>query len=233
MGKAHRPLFWFTIGALLVASGIAFSYAERQLPPKVELSVVGQPTLGDPKAEVQVVLFEEPKCPHCKRFTTQVFPKLKENYIDTHKITFTIVPVSFIHGSMPAALALACVQKQDTKLFFTFLDYMYKHQPEENSDWATEDNLLAMAKAASPAINVAKVKRCFDDPAFLTQIEQNTHYGTKLMGHLTTPTIYVSGMKADDVSYESIVKLIDASLEKTIGRHATNTRKSINPLGNI
>jgi protein-disulfide isomerase len=216
--KIPHSLFWFTIASLAIASGIAFYFAEQQLPSQIELNVTGQPTLGNKNAEVHVVLFEEPKCPHCARFTEKVFPKLKGHFIDTDKITFTIVPVSFIKGSMPAAQALLCAYKQDSnrpndKLFFTFLDYMYKNQGDENSDWANPDNLQKMAKEADPAINIAKLKRCFDDESLRAQIEKNTQYGSHLMGHLITPTIYVNGMKADDVSYETVSKLIDASLK--------------------
>ncbi len=214
-----RKLFWGTIGVLSIASGFAYIVASQSLPPKVEVAIDGQPTIGNPDAPVKVVLFEEPKCPHCKRFTEEVFPKLKEKYIDTKQISFTLVPVAFLKGSMPAATALISVYLQNkeqpnSELFFTYLDYMYKNQSEETLDWATPENLQRMAKAASPVINIAKLKRSANDEAFRSLIEKNTEYGKKLMGHLTTPTLYVNGMKADDVSYETVSKLIESAKRK-------------------
>ena len=216
---AQHKLFWGTIGALSLASASAYIVASHSLPPKVEVAIDGQPTIGNPVASVRVVLFEEPKCPHCKRFTEEVFPKIKEKYIDTKQISFTLVPVVFLEGSMPAATALISVYMQNreqpnSELFFTFLDYMYKNQSEESVDWATPENLQKMAKAASPVINIAKLKRSANDDAFRAQIEKNTEYGKKLMGHLTTPTLYVNGMRADDVSYETVSKLIEAAKRK-------------------
>lgn len=215
----QHKLFWGTLGALSIASCSAYMIASQSLPPPVEVAIDGQPTIGHPQASVRVVLFEEPKCPHCKRFTEEVFPKIKEKYIDTKQISFTLVPVAFLKGSMPAAMALISVYLQNreqpnSELFFTFLDYMYKNQSEESLDWATPENLQKMAKAASPVINIAKLKRSFNDETLRALIEKNTAYGTHLMGHLTTPTLYVNGMKADDVSYETISKLIEAAKRK-------------------
>lgn len=217
--KHHHKLFWFTIVALVFTSGAAYVVADRQLPPQIEVSIEGQPTIGNEKSGVQVVVFEEPKCPYCKRFTVQVYPKIKENYIDTGKISFTVIPVSFLKGSMPAATALLCVYQQnkgkpDSQLFFTFLDYLYEKQGDERTNWTNPSHIQKLAKEASPSINLAKLKRCMDDEPFRIQIEKNTIYGNRLMGHLITPTVFVNGMKTNDSSYETISELIDVVIEQ-------------------
>ncbi len=213
--KEGHKLFWFTLMTLAVVSGFAFFMAQRHLPSKTNIDLTGQPTIGNPEAKVHVVVFEELKCPHCKRFTLQVFPKIKEKYIDTRQITFTAIPVSFISGSMPAAAALICVYLQDinypnAQLFFSFLDTLYNSVTP-----ATPETLLKMAKSASPSIDIAKLKSCMEKEEFRAQIEKNTLYGTQIMGRLITPTLYVNGMKSDDVSLQSVSKLIDAALSQT------------------
>lgn len=217
--NGHK-LFWFTLMTLSLVSGLAFFTAERHLPQQHEVDFNGQPTIGYSGSKVHVVIFEEPKCPHCKKFTLQVFPRLKEKYIDTHQITFTTIPVAFLPGSINAATALVSIYLQDMNhpnapLFYTFLEYMYKTEKEETADWATPSELQKMAKAASPAINVAKLKRSIDNEELRALVEKNTQYGTKLMGHLVTPTLYVNGMKADDITYETVSHLIDAALSQT------------------
>jgi protein-disulfide isomerase len=127
--------------ALIPLAGFFLADKEQTLPAGISLKTYGQPTIGEAKAPVHVVVFEEPKCPQCKNFTTRLFPKIKKEFIDTGKIRYTVIPVSFIPNSMPAAVAWLCVFNQEKNspnhpLFFTYLDYMYAHQPVEYLDWA-------------------------------------------------------------------------------------------------
>jgi protein-disulfide isomerase len=177
-----------------------------------------QPTLGDPNAPVEVVIFDEPKCPYCKQFQDDIFTKLKENYIDTKKITYTTYIVSFLPNSMPAAKALLCVYHQDEGrgnpgLFYEYLTYMYAHQPEEQKNWATTSFLIDMAKNASAQIDTAKLEKCIENSSG-DLAKQNTEYGISLTKEFSTPALYIDGVPVPAVSYEGISKYIDAQLAK-------------------
>jgi protein-disulfide isomerase len=125
---------------------------------------------------------------------------------------------------MPAALALLCVYHQDaakpqTDLFFSYLDYIYKNQPPEKQNWATTDTLLKFAAAASPSIDLVHLKKCIEGEDYSKQVVKNTALGNKLMGHLTTPTIYVNGVKVennkdDTIDYDKIKAAIENALQK-------------------
>lgn len=208
-----RVLLFVTV-ALLVALS-SFVYLSRpSLPPAIEINTQGQPTIGYPKALVHVVVFEEPKCSHCSEFNKDVYPAIKQEFIDTNKILYTIVPVSFLPGSMPAAIAALCIynanpQYPNAGLFIKYFDYMYEQQSGESHDWATPENLEAYAKATSPAIDLNQLKNCLDHEAYRIQIEKNTNYGAALMGgRISTPTVYVNGIKVQEVSVEGIRNLI-------------------------
>src|ERR1700722_18713922 len=101
--RPPKVLIWVTLGILILIIGTMFSLFGEDLPEAISINTKGQPTIGYPKAKVQVVVFKEPKCVNCKQFNDEIFPKLKEEFIDTNKIRYTIVPVSFLPGSMPAA----------------------------------------------------------------------------------------------------------------------------------
>lgn len=232
-----RKLVWSTLLGFIAIGAFVLLLNQRTPLPQLEINTHGQPTIGNPLAQIHVVVFEEPKCTYCKKFSTEVFPKIKENYIANDKIRYTVIPVSFLPGSMPAAAALLCSYLQESsapndELFFTFLNFMYKNQPEESSDWATTDTLTQMAKAASPAINIAKLKRCLEFDSLRPQVEKNTVMGNQLMGHLVTPTIFVNGIKANRNTFEEVSKLINLSLsQQALAQHAYNILESIPYLG--
>lgn len=190
----------------------------------LEIDAKSQPTMGYPKAKVHVVALLEPKCPDSKKYNNNVFPKFEEEYINTNKVQYTVIPVSFLPHSMPAANALLCVYNQDPQypnsdLFFKYLNYIYQNQPPERDDWATVETLQKFAAAASPAIRLDQLKKCIEMEHYRIQIEKNTQYGNQLMdGHLATPTIFVDGVKIDNsddaIDFAKLKAAIDKSLQK-------------------
>lgn len=214
----QKKLVIFSSLFFLLLSSCVFFWNRSHLPEGILINTKGQPTVGHPKAQVHLVLFEEPKCVSCKEYNTTIFPKIKEAYIDTHKVQYTVILVSFLPHSMPAAEALFSVYYSDPlypndDLFFTYLDYMYSHQPPESTDWATSNQLIEFAKEASPAINLTRMRTCIEKEIHRTKIEKNTAYGKQLMGGtITTPTLYVNGIKVESLTYDDVKKLIDEVL---------------------
>ncbi len=215
-----KVLILATAVILIAAVFIVIGINQEKLPTAISIHTEGQPTIGYPKAPVHVIVFEEPKCPDCKSYNNTVFPRIKKEFIDTNKIRYTVIPVSFLPHSMPAAVAWLCVYNQELEypnrdLFFSYIDYMYAHQPPEHFDWAIDSTLQKFAKEASPAIDIERLKGCVDRESYRIQIEKNTEYGASLMdGELSTPTIFIDGMRLDDVSYNSISKLIQSALRE-------------------
>lgn len=204
-----------------VLLSIATVYVTKvPLPPAIQINTENQPTIGDQMAPVHIVVFEEPKCYMCQRFTKTIFPLIKKELIDTNIAKYSVITVSFLPGSLSAAEALICSYNQDPgypnpELFFSFLDYMYRHQPDEHTDWAQIDTLLSMAKAASLAINLEKLKTCVERDDYRITVVKNTNYGKELMGGVVyTPTIYVNGMRAESNSYDHIKDLVKAALKQ-------------------
>src|SRR6201986_3977149 len=59
----------------------------------MELAVPGpipDLALGKPDAPVKVYEYASMTCPHCARFAKDVFPAIKEKYIDTGKVLWTM-----------------------------------------------------------------------------------------------------------------------------------------------
>lgn len=205
-------LFVICLGIFLASCNQS---AEKAKVKSIDTS--GQPTIGNPQASVEVVVFEEPKCTECKLFSQMIFPVLKKNYIDTGKIKYTFMPVSFISDSMNAAMAWVCAydQKKNGEAAFAFVSKTYAHQKDEDVDWATQEQLLDFAKEASPEIDADALAHCLKDGTYQKQIEKNTKIGTDLMdGELGTPAVYINGVAVDPIGYDHIAQLIDQAMKK-------------------
>lgn len=215
-----KRLIIVTVAFFVVLIGAALFTLKPKLPDPVAINTKGQPTIGYAKSPVHIVIFEEPKCSNCSRFNTQIYPKLKQEFIDTHQATYTVIPVSFLPGSMPAAIALLCVYYSDplypnAELYFAYLDYLYAHQPDEKTDWATPTLLREYAIQVSPAIHPDSLMHCVSTQAFRVKIQQNTDYAQRIMGgEIATPTMYVNGIEVKELDYDHIKSLIQSLIER-------------------
>lgn len=215
MNTPPKKLVIGTAIALLLLMFAAPKILSPDLPDAIKLEINGQPTIGQAGAPIHIVVFEEPKCINCRLFNEKVYPQIKEAYIDTNQATYTAIPVSFLPGSMPAAIALLCVYHSDplhpnADLYFAYLDYLFEHQLAETVDWATPQRLIDYAADVSPAISTTALEKCVAKQSYQQQIEANTNYGRKVMGgQIGTPTIYINGVEAKQLDFEAIKEMIE------------------------
>lgn len=180
------------------------------------LNTTNQPSLGNPDSMVEVVVFQDPTSLDSKNFNNAIFPKIKTDFIDTNKIKYIVIPIAN-EASSPIAEALLCTYYQDEKkqnsdLFFKFLDYFYENQPASGSE-LTKESVLAMAAKADPSINVDKIKKCMDRNVYFTIIKQNSAEATRVTNSATVkPPLFVNGRKVDSNSVEAIAKAINDAL---------------------
>jgi protein-disulfide isomerase len=71
--------------AALLCFGLAASGPLRAAQPMVRPDDM---TLGSPKAPVTVIEYASTSCPHCARFSNEVFPAFKAKYIDTGQVRY-------------------------------------------------------------------------------------------------------------------------------------------------
>lgn len=193
---------------VIVAGVIVMTHKPApKLPAAVQIDTKNQPTLGDPKAKLHFVAFEDLKCGNCKRYNLNTYPKLKAKYIKTGKAKYTVINLAFIPGSMPAANAARCVYEQKPSLFFDYVAYIYKHQPPENTNWATIPRLLDMASHVQ-GIDQNKLSACLVASPYTNVMAQNFQLAGKIMkGSIATPSLYLNGVKVDPPTMEQIERV--------------------------
>lgn len=183
---------------------------KKTLPKPIIIDTKGQPTLGNPKAKIHMVVFEDLKCGNCARFDVTVASKIKKEFVDTGIATYTMINVAFVPGSMPAANAARCVYKQHHALFFNYVDYLFQHQPPEDQNWATIPALMIDASKIK-GIDLDQLSRCLIENPYDQFIQHNLKIASKAMGkQVSTPTLYINGIKVDPLTKKQIYYVMKA-----------------------
>lgn len=205
-----------TIIAIIIIAAIVFffirpMYIAKELPKPVAINTTGQPTIGNPKAKIHLVAFEDLKCSNCARFNVELMPYIKKELIDKNIATYTLINLAFIEESMPAANAAHCVYQQSAKLFFEYTDYIFQHQPPETENWATIPNLLNFANDIKD-INTTQLSQCLVQSPYDQFIHNNLLQAIKIMpnGIVSTPTLYINGIIVKPLTRKQIRRVIEA-----------------------
>lgn len=185
-----------------------------------DISTEGQPTLGNADAKVSVVEFADYKCPACRNWSMQVFPELKQNYIDTDKVSFHFVNFPFMSqnfklpedDSRYAALVGESIFQQNREAFWDYYKLVFENQGSESEVWATKEKIMGLA-AEIEGIDLAKLEEDADKGTYNAEIEKDLQL-VREAEVTVTPTILVNGKRIETPTYENIAKAIEEELEK-------------------
>jgi protein-disulfide isomerase len=167
---------------------------------------LGEMTLGDPKAPNVMIEYVSMTCPHCQRFQTEVFPKIKAQYIDTGKIYYILREYPLDPLARAAIVVARCAPPQR---FFPLVDLMYQHQ----NDWAFVDkpvdalfNLVKQAGFSREAFDA-----CLTNQSLLDGVNWVQDRAINKFGVDSTPTFFINGKK---LAGEQTVEDIAAALKQ-------------------
>jgi protein-disulfide isomerase len=99
--------------------GTLAAQAETDKPAVTEM------ILGDVNAPIEIIEYASMTCPHCANFHSDVYPQLKENYIETGKVKFVFREVYFDKYGMWASMIARCAGPDR---FFGVIDQMFEKQ---------------------------------------------------------------------------------------------------------
>ena len=169
--------------------------------------VWGDIVYGDPSAPVEIIEYASMTCPHCASFSSSIFPKVKEKYIDTGKARFLFRNLVTNQVDLAASTVARCsnqeVAQKLTKEFFA-----------KQNDWGrSQDPISALAGIARKAgISRTQFDRCLANTDMHKNLVKIGQDGVKEFGVNATPTIIVNGTKLDNYAFETIEKAVDAAL---------------------
>lgn len=144
--------------------------------------------LGDPKAPVELVEFGDLQCPVCKGFAEEILPPIIENQVKNGEAkiafrNFTIIgPQSVDAGA--AALAAGAQGRG-----WNFVELFYKNQGTENSGYADDAFLEAIAEGAG----VKDMAKWNEDRKLLRAEVEETSQEAKQLEFNGTPSFAIEG----------------------------------------
>lgn len=104
-----------TACSLLTVLVLATGCAATPAPPDVQPEAAAPfNDLGSPDAPVTMIEFSDLQCSFCARHSSQTFPELQRNYIDTGKLRYAVrdLPLPMHRYAVPAAVAARCAGEQ-------------------------------------------------------------------------------------------------------------------------
>jgi protein-disulfide isomerase len=189
--------------------------AEAQTFSVLELEAKGaldDIVMGSPTAPVTMIEYASMTCPHCAHFAVEVFPKLKEKYIDTGKVKY-IMREYPLDGLAAAGFMLARCAGPDK--YYPMIETLFAEQKK----WAVRDalpQLLAIAKQAG--FTEESFKTCLNDKEMLDKIDQVRKRGQQKFKVEATPTFFINGERFPGaLTMEEIDKAVAPLIKSTEG----------------
>jgi protein-disulfide isomerase len=170
--------------------------APGSLPDKV---------LGSDKAPVTMIEYSSLTCSHCAHFHEEVYPKLKEQYIDTGKVRLILREYPLDQVAAAGAMLARCA---DDDKYFPLVNALFATQ----KGWAfTEDRYGALLRIARQAgFTKERFDACLKDQKLLSNLEAQRTRGSDKFGINSTPTFFINGEKhVGSMSFEDLAKILD------------------------
>ncbi len=180
------------------SGGDASNFVEKA---EVEKLFAGIPqtgtTLGDPKAPVKLYEYGDLQCPICKEYSEEILPEIFENQVKKGEVSITFRNFIIIGPqSVPAGEAALAAGAQGKG--WDFIETWYRNQGEENSGYATNSYIEAMAKYVGVP-DFAKWKEEWSSKKYKKQVEETTKQASSTFGFNGTPSFAVEGPKSNGI----------------------------------
>ncbi len=165
---------------------------------------LGEKSEGSDDAAVTIVEYASMTCPHCARFHEEVYPQLKEKYINTGKVRLIMREFPLDRLALAASMLARC---SDDKQFFAFVEILYKQQAvwSRSKDPVTE--LFKVSKFAG--FTEERFNECLNNKEVAQGILDVMNRGRDKFKVNSTPTFFINGQKLNGtVPFEDFEKLI-------------------------
>jgi protein-disulfide isomerase len=193
------------IAILVVGSLIVLGNFNNRPTRAVDLNQF--PALGPANAPITMVEYSDYRCPHCRDFKIETFPKIEEEYINTGKVRFVVSP--FHLWPETAVLTEAALCAADQKKFF---EYSYKLFENQETMGLSQSSLADLA--ASISLSRETFGQCLSKGTHRASLEDATHAALN-RGISSTPTFFINNQRVEgNQPYEEFKRIIEQELAK-------------------
>ena len=162
--------------------------------------------LGNKDSKIIVIEYASMTCIHCANFHKEVYPKIKENYIDTNKIKFIFRDFPLDKQALFGSVLARCAPREK---YFDFVKLILETQKKWISNDETFINKLKnIGKLAG--LNETKINECFKNEQLVDNILKISSDGEKKYNISSTPSLIINEKKYSAMSYENFEKIIES-----------------------
>ncbi len=181
---------------------------DELIPQRVSVSSDDDAVMGEVDAPVTLVEFSDYQCPYCYSFHMEIFPYIKENYIDKGLVKFVYrdYPLPKHVYSDEAALAAECVGEQGDEEYFAMHDLIFTNIADFNQSLDPNAFLVDLADQLG-----ADIEDCLMDRSFMDEIEGD-FIAASTYGVSATPYFFVNGIPVRGARGQLIVEAIESEL---------------------
>ena len=169
-------------------------------------------SIGSPEAKVTIKVFSSLTCPHCAKFHTSVYEKLKKEYIDRGLVKFEHHSFPLDLAALNAEVIIRCQDNNRKK--FELLNEIYIKQ----ATWAVGSDINKINELIKKIglnfdLSNEKMDGCLKSDQIQDEILEQRIEAQKKYKIESTPTIIINEKKySGKVDYMQFKKAIDKKL---------------------
>jgi protein-disulfide isomerase len=152
--------------------------------------------LGDPKAKVELIEYGDLQCPVCKAYSEEFLPQIIEGQVKEGKAKIAFRNFTII-GPQSAPAGAAALAAGSQGRGWEYLELFYRNQGTENSGYADDEFLTAVAKGAGVK-DIAEWNKDRKGAAFTDEVTETTEEAQN-MGLTGTPSFAIKGPSSNGV----------------------------------
>lgn len=196
----------------LTLQALAQESPAANLSTLMEPGPLGDVWLGPKDAKVTIIEYASMTCSHCATFHRQTWPTLKERYIDTGKVRFTLREFPLDPLATAAFMLARC--DGDAK-YYPITDLLFDQQQA----WAYVQKPQSPVDALEQMLRQAgyskeKFEACLKDQKIYSAVNAVKQRGLDVYKIDSTPTFFINGERfKGEMSIEGMEKIIKPILD--------------------
>lgn len=150
--------------------------------------------LGDPQAPVELIEFGDLQCPVCAGYAEEILPPIIEHQVKKGQVKIDFRNFTVI-GEQSVSAGAAALAAGTEGRGWNYLELFYRNQGSENSGYADDAFLEAVAKGAG----VSNLAKWNSERAKLTAEVEKTSQEAQNLGFEGTPSFAVMGPSTNGI----------------------------------
>ena len=170
---------------------------------KAEIKTISE---GSIDAKIKIIIFESLTCSHCANFHKNVYPSLKENFIDKGHVYIEFKNFPLDMAAMNASKIAHCRNDGNSEI----LHYLFDNQDKWLKGNTIEELNQNIKKFIDKSAFNLDVEKCLSNKEVEDRILEDRIEGAKKYKLEATPTLIINGEKFDNpTNYKKLKKFLE------------------------